>query len=151
LKTYQPKTEETVRAWHLVDAQDMILGRLSTEVAVLLRGKHKPTWAPHVDAGDHVVIVNAEKIRITGGSKFTAKRYYRHSGYPGGLRSLTYEQMLEKHPERIVRAAIKGMLPKSRLGRRMLKRLHLYTGAEHKHQAQQPQPYAFRSAKRVEA
>jgi large subunit ribosomal protein L13 len=151
VKTFQPKPNEIERAWHLVDAEGIVLGRLATEVATLLRGKHKPTWAPHVDMGDHVVVVNAEKIRITGGSKFTAKRYFRHSGYPGGLRSLTYEQMLEKHPERIVHAAIKGMLPKNRLGRRMLKKLHVYTGPEHRHQAQQPQPYAFRSAKRVEA
>ncbi|HLG00667.1 MAG TPA: 50S ribosomal protein L13 [Acidimicrobiia bacterium] len=143
MPTFQPKASEIERAWHVIDADGQILGRLATEVAILLRGKHKVIWAPHVDCGDHVVIVNADKVAVTG-AKRTDKRYFRHSGYPGGMKSRSLEEMLATHPDRVVRLAIRGMLPKSRLGRRMLKKLHVYAGPGHPHQAQQPQPYALR-------
>jgi large subunit ribosomal protein L13 len=149
--TYQPKAHEIQRAWHVVDADGMVLGRLASEVAGLLRGKHKPTFAPHVDCGDHVIVVNASKVVVTGTGKPTQKRYFRHSGYPGGLRSLTFEQAFARKPERVLMGAIKGMLPKNRLGRRMLKKLRVYAGPEHRHAAQQPQPYTLRAARRVEA
>lgn len=144
MPTYQPKASEIERAWHVIDADGQILGRLATEVSVLLRGKHKVIWAPHVDCGDHVVIVNADKVAVTG-AKRTEKRYFRHSGYPGGMKSRSLEEMLATHPDRVVRLAIRGMLPKSRLGRRMLKKLHVYAGPGHPHEAQQPQPYALRA------
>lgn len=149
--TYQPKAAEIQRAWHVVDAEGVVLGRLAAEVAHLLRGKHKPTYAPHVDCGDHVVVVNCAKIVVKGNKKPIEKRYFRHSGYPGGLRSLTFEQLFERDPERVVHNAVKGMLPKGRLGRRMLKKLRVYAEAEHPHAAQQPQPYALKWASRVEA
>lgn len=144
MPTYQPKASEIERAWLVVDADGAVLGRLATEVATLLRGKHKPIWAPHVDCGDNVVILNAAKVEVTG-TKGTDKRYFRHSGYPGGIRSRTFDEMIATHPERVVRQAVRGMLPKSRLGRRMLKKLHVYPGPTHPHQAQQPQPYARRT------
>lgn len=143
MPTYQPKASEIERAWHVIDADGAVLGRLSTEVATLLRGKHKPIWSPHVDCGDNVVIVNAAKVEVTG-AKRTEKRYWRHSGYPGGMKSRSFDDMIDRHPDRVIRQAIKGMLPKSRLGRQMIKKLHVYAGPTHPHQAQQPQPYALR-------
>ncbi|MBI2168356.1 MAG: 50S ribosomal protein L13 [Actinobacteria bacterium] len=140
MATYQPKASEIERAWHVIDARGRVLGRLASEVAQLLRGKHKPIWAPHVDCGDHVVIVNAGEVEVTG-SKRTEKRYWRHSGFPGGIRSRSFEEMIERHPDRVVRLAVRGMLPKNRLGRRMLGKLHVYAGPNHPHQAQKPQPY----------
>ncbi len=138
-KTYMAKPGEVTREWYVVDASGKTLGRLATEIARILRGKHKPQYTPHVDVGDFVIVINAEKIAVTG-RKLDQKRYYRHSGYPGGLRSITLRRMLEKHPERVIRLAVKGMLPKNRLGRRMLKKLKVYAGPEHPHQAQQPKP-----------
>ncbi len=138
-KTYMAKPGEVTREWYVVDASGKTLGRLATEIARILRGKHKPQYTPHVDVGDFVIVINAEKIAVTG-RKLDQKRYYRHSGYPGGLRSITLRRQLEKHPERVIRAAVKGMLPKNRLGRRMLKKLKVYAGPEHPHQAQQPKP-----------
>ena len=139
MKTYSPKAGEIERAWYVVDADGAVLGRLASEVAQILRGKHKPTWAPHLDAGDHVIVVNAGGVRLTG-EKDQKKIYYSHSGYPGGLREVEYERMAREKPERVVEKAIRGMLPKSRLGRRMLRKLSVYRGPEHPHQAQQPQP-----------
>lgn len=138
-KTYMAKPGEVTREWYVVDASGKTLGRLATEIARILRGKHKPQYTPHVDVGDFVIVINAEKIAVTG-RKLDQKRYYRHSGYPGGLHSITLRRMLEKHPERVIRLAVKGMLPKNRLGRRMLKKLKVYAGPEHPHQAQQPKP-----------
>lgn len=139
MKTHSTRPQEITRDWWLVDAQGAVLGRLASEVAKLLRGKHKPNFTPHLDVGDHVVVVNAAKIVLTG-NKITQKRYYRHSGYPGGLRSKTYEQFLVDHPERAIEKAVKGMLPGNRLGRAMLKKLKVYAGAEHPHKAQHPKP-----------
>ncbi len=137
VKTYTPKESEIERKWFVVDAEDMVLGRLATQVATVLRGKHKPQFTPNLDAGDFVVVVNAEKVRVTGG-KFHQKRYYHHSRYPGGMRSLTFEQMIEKHPERVIQTAVRGMLPKNALGKRMLRKLRVYSGPEHPHSGQQP-------------
>ncbi|MGK2927353.1 MAG: 50S ribosomal protein L13, partial [Lysobacterales bacterium] len=125
------------RDWHLVDATDKTLGRLAAILASRLRGKHKPEFTPHVDTGDHIVVVNAEKIRVTG-NKMQDKMYYRHTGYIGNLKSINLEKQLQKHPERVIQAAVKGMLPKNPLGRAMFKKLHVYAGPEHPHQAQQP-------------
>jgi large subunit ribosomal protein L13 len=140
VRTFSPKATDIQRDWYVIDAQGAVLGRLATEVATLLRGKHKPTWAPHVDTGDHVVIVNAARLAIDP-RKAEAKQYHRHSGYPGGLSSTNLAQMLAKHPDRVVRSAVKGMLPKNRLGRQMLKKLRVYAGPAHPHAAQQPKPY----------
>ncbi|HLT18312.1 MAG TPA: 50S ribosomal protein L13 [Thermomicrobiales bacterium] len=137
VKTYVPKESEIERKWYIVDAEDAVLGRLATEVASILRGKHKPQFTPHLDAGDYVIVVNAEKVRVTG-AKENQKMYYRHSRYPGGLRSMTFNQMIEKHPERVIEAAVRGMLPKNALGRRMLRKLRVFTGPDHPHAAQQP-------------
>jgi large subunit ribosomal protein L13 len=137
LRTFTPKPSDITRNWHVIDADGAILGRLATEVATLLRGKHKPIWAPHVDTGDHVVIVNAAKIAV-GPRKRLQKTYYRHSGYPGGVRSESLEQLLARNPERVVRLAVRRMLPKGPLGRAMLKKLRIYAGPTHPHQAQQP-------------
>lgn len=142
MSTYSPKASEIERVWHVVDADGLVLGRLATEVARLLRGKHKPTFTPHLDTGDHVVVVNADKVVLTA-SKAGAKRVYRHSGYPGGLRSATYAELLRAKPEEAVRRSIKGMLPKNRLGRQMLTKLKVYAGPTHPHAAQQPQPYTI--------
>lgn len=139
MKTYSPKVKDIRRAWYVVDADGATLGRLASEVARILRGKHKPTYAPHMDMGDHVVVVNAEKIRVTGG-KETKKLYRHHSQYPGGLREVPYERLARKRPERVVEKAIRGMLPHNRLGRRMAGKLAVYAGPEHPHQAQQPVP-----------
>jgi large subunit ribosomal protein L13 len=136
-KTYTPKPADVERAWFVVDAEGIPLGRLSSEVAALLRGKHKPTYAPHVDGGDHVIVINAEKVAVTS-DKSKTKIYYRHSGYPGGLKAESFERLQERRPEAIIERAIKGMLPKNRLGRQMGRKLKVYAGAEHPHAAQMP-------------
>ena len=140
MSTYSPKPGDITRAWHVIDATDVVLGRLAAQAATLLRGKHKPMYAPHMDTGDFVVIVNAEKVAVTG-NKRADKFVYRHSGYPGGLRQRSVGEMLEKQPDRLVEKAIKGMLPKNRLGRAMGKKLKVYAGPEHPHAAQKPTPY----------
>jgi large subunit ribosomal protein L13 len=140
VSTYSPKPGDITHAWHVIDATDVVLGRLAAQAATLLRGKHKPMYAPHVDTGDFVVIVNAEKVAVTG-NKRADKFVYRHSGYPGGLRQRSVGEMLEKQPDRLVEKAIKGMLPKNRLGRAMGKKLKVYAGPEHPHAAQKPTPY----------
>ena len=140
MRTYTPKPADVERQWHVIDATDVVLGRLASQVATLLRGKHKPIYAPHLDTGDFVIIVNADKVALSG-KKLEQKRAYRHSGYPGGLRSVSYAELLEKHPERAVEKAIKGMLPKTKLGRKMFGKVKVYAGPEHPHQAQQPVPY----------
>ncbi|MGD2051233.1 MAG: 50S ribosomal protein L13 [Acidimicrobiia bacterium] len=142
-KTYTPRPGDIVRAWHVVDATDVPLGRLASAVAHLLRGKHRPTFAPHVDCGDYVIVINAEKIAVTG-NKETEKVYYRHSGYPGGIRSETLAEMRRSYPERIIQNAVRGMLPKNRLGRQVLSKLKVYAGPDHPHAAQNPQPLDIR-------
>ncbi|HBR89355.1 MAG TPA: 50S ribosomal protein L13 [Microbacterium sp.] len=142
MSTYTPKASEIQRAWHVVDADGLILGRMASGVAAILRGKHKPTFAPHVDMGDFVVIVNADKVALTG-QKLQKKMAYRHSGYPGGLKAVSYEELLEKNPVRAVEKAVRGMLPKNSLGRQQLSKLKVYAGAEHPHAAQQPQTYTL--------
>lgn len=137
MKTYSQKASEVSRDWYVVDADGQTVGRLSTQIATLLRGKHKPTFSPNIDGGDFVVIINAEKIQLLG-KKQDQKMYYRHSNYPGGFKSVSYRRMLATHPDRILRYAIKGMLPKTRLGRRQLVKLRIYAGATHPHLAQQP-------------
>lgn len=137
-RTYVTKPEDIERDWYVVDASGQTLGRLASEVAQIIRGKHKPTFSPAVDVGDYVIVVNAEKIHVTG-RKLDQKMYYRHSGYPGGLKELTLGRMLEEHPTRVIQLAVKGMLPKNKLGRKMLKKLKVYAGSEHPHQAQQPE------------
>lgn len=139
MPTFTPKQSDIHRAWHVIDAEGQVLGRVATEVATLLRGKHKPIWAPHVDTGDHVVVVNASKLAVTP-RKADQKSYYRHSGYPGGLREESLAHLLERDPQRVVRLAVKGMLPKNRLGRSMLRKLRVYAGPTHPHVAQRPQP-----------
>ncbi len=140
MKTYSAKSEEVTREWYIVNAEGVVLGRLAAEIAKRLRGKHKPIYTPHVDTGDYVVVVNAEKIALTG-KKLTDKMYYRHSGYPGGLKETSAQKMLEKKPEDLLRLAVKGMLPKNSLGRSMLKKLKIYSGGEHPHAAQMPQTW----------
>lgn len=137
MKTYYAKPGEVQREWLLVDATDMTLGRLASEVAQILRGKNKPTYTPHVDTGDFVVVINAEKIKVTG-AKVTDKVYYHHTGHPGGLKSETFKEAMEKHPTRVIEHAVAGMLPKNTLGRQMRKKLKVYAGPEHPHQAQNP-------------
>jgi len=137
VRTYSPKASEIKRDWWVVDATGQTLGRLATKIATILRGKHKPIYAPHMDCGDHVIVINADKIRVTG-KKLDQKVYYRHSGYPGGLKSITLREQLQKHPERVIYLAVRGMLPKNRLGRRMIKKLRVYASDSHPHQAQQP-------------
>jgi large subunit ribosomal protein L13 len=137
MKTFSPRPRDIERRWYVVDADGVVLGRLASHVATLLRGKHKPIYAPHADTGDHVIVVNAKGVRVTGGKEFE-KVYYRHSGYPGGLRKIGYEGLLAERPVLAVEKAIGGMLPKNRLGRQMLKKLSVYEGAEHPHQAQKP-------------
>ncbi len=146
MPTYSPKPSDIERAWHVVDADGAVLGRLATEVATLLRGKHKAIWAPHVDTGDHVIVVNAAKLAITP-RKADQKLYYRHSGYPGGLRKTNLAHVLERDPEKVVRLAVRGMLPKNRLGRSMLRKLRVYAGPTHPHAAQQQQPRTLASAR----
>jgi len=143
--TFSPKPSDITRSWHVVDAEDAVLGRLATEVARLLRGKHKPIYAPHVDTGDHVIVVNAAKVAMSAG-KADKQRVYRHSGYPGGLRSQTYAELLAARPEEAVRRAVRGMLPKGTLGRRMLRKLKVYAGPAHPHAAQKPQPFDLRAS-----
>lgn len=140
VRTYSPKPGEVPREWHVIDATDVVLGRLASQVATLLRGKHKPSFARHVDTGDFVIVVNAAKVALTG-NKREQKLAYRHSGYPGGLRSVSYRDLLDTRPQRVVEKAVKGMLPHTTLGRQMLRKLKVYAGPEHPHQAQQPQPY----------
>jgi large subunit ribosomal protein L13 len=137
VRTYSPKASEITRKWYVVDAEDLVLGRLSTEVARILRGKHKPTFAPHMDMGDHVIVINAEKIRLTG-LKADSKLYRRYTGFLGGLREESFVKLLDRKPELILEQAIKGMLPKSKLGRQMATKLKVYRGEQHPHQAQQP-------------
>jgi len=138
VKTFVAKPDEVNRKWFLVDAEGEILGRVASQVASLLRGKHKPIYTPHVDCGDHVIIINADKIRVTG-RKAAQKRYYRHSGHPGGLRSDTFEQLMQKNPEKVLERAVWGMLPHNKLGRKMYKKLKVYVGESHPHAAQQPE------------
>ncbi len=140
MRTYSPKAGDVTRSWHVIDATDVVLGRLATHAATLLRGKHKPIFAPHVDSGDFVVIINAEKIALSG-NKRDAKFVYRHSGHPGGLRRRSVGEMIEKQPDRLVEKAIEGMLPKNRLGRAMISKLKVYAGPEHPHVAQKPTPF----------
>ena len=137
MKTYAVKASEIDRGWWLIDATDQPLGRLATRVATLLSGKHKPIWSPHLDTGDHVVVVNASRIRVTG-NKLSQKHYYRHSNYPGGLREESLADLLARKPERVVEMAVKGMLPSNRLGKAMFRKLKVYPGADHPHQAQRP-------------
>jgi large subunit ribosomal protein L13 len=140
VRTYSPKASELKNEWLIIDATDVVLGRLATHAAALLRGKHKPTFAPHMDNGDFVIIINAEKIALTG-AKLLQKKAYRHSGYPGGLTATTYAELLERSPEKAVEKAIKGMLPRTKLGNAQLGKLKVYRGAEHPHAAQQPKPF----------
>ncbi|WES62799.1 50S ribosomal protein L13 [Microbacter sp. GSS18] len=141
-RTYTPKAGEAQREWLVIDATDVVLGRLASHAAAILRGKHKPTFAPHVDMGDFVIIINADKVALTG-QKLQKKMAYRHSGYPGGLKAVSYEELLEKNPVRAVEKAVRGMLPKNTLGRQQLSKLKVYAGAEHPHAAQQPKTYTF--------
>ena len=142
MRTYSPKAHELSNEWLIIDATDVVLGRLATHAAALLRGKHKPTFAPHMDNGDFVIIINAEKVALTG-AKLAQKKAYRHSGYPGGLTATTYSELLEKNPEKAVEKAIRGMLPKNSLGRQQLDKLKVYAGASHPHAAQQPKPFTI--------
>ena len=142
MRTYSPKPDDIEKVWHVIDATDVVLGRLATHTAVLLRGKHKPTFAPHVDTGDFVIIINADKVALTG-AKAQQKRAYRHSGFPGGLSSLTYAELLDKDPRRAVEKAVRGMLPKNSLARQQLSKLKVYSGPSHPHAAQKPVPFDF--------
>ena len=137
MKTYTATPSTIKREWFVIDASDKVLGRLATTVADRLRGKHKPEYTPHMDTGDYIVIINAEKVRVTG-RKFTDKKYYRHTGYPGGLKETTFDKMQDKAPEEIIKKAVKGMMPKGPLGREMFRKLKIYAGPEHQHNAQQP-------------
>lgn len=137
MKTYTAKPSDIKREWHLIDAKDKVLGRIATEIARRLRGKHKPEYTPHIDTGDYLVVINAEKIRVTG-RKASQKVYYRHSGYPGGLKSITFEKLILRAPHRAIELAVKGMLPRGPLGRAMFRKLHVYSGPQHKHEAQKP-------------
>jgi large subunit ribosomal protein L13 len=140
IKTYTPKPEDIQREWLVVDAKDQTLGRLASQIAHLLRGKHKPIFSPHMDVGDYVIVINCDKVRVTG-RKLDQKNYYWHSGYPGGLRSRTLREQLDKFPERVIEAAVRGMLPKNKLGRQMIKKLKVYKGDSHPHAAQKPKVY----------
>jgi large subunit ribosomal protein L13 len=147
-KTFVPKKTDIERKWFVVDAEGQTLGRLATHIASILRGKHKPMYTPHLDVGDYVVVINAEKIEVTGG-KFEKKAYYRHSGYPGGIRQTVYKDLLAKHPERVIEAAVRGMLPHTNLGRQQFTKLKVYPGPNHPHAAQQPTKLEFSAAARV--
>ncbi len=147
MRTFSPKPSDVQRAWHVVDADGLVLGRMASEVARLLRGKHKPIFAPHIDTGDHVIVVNAAKVVLTSG-KEAKKVAYRHSGYPGGLKQVRYTDLMANDPEEVVRRAVRGMLPKGPLGRGMLKKLKIYAGPEHPHAAQLPQPRSMAAATR---
>jgi large subunit ribosomal protein L13 len=148
LRTFSPKVSEIERAWYVVDADGLVLGRLASEVARILRGKHRPYFAPHVDTGDHVVVVNAAKVVLTSG-KADDKLAYSHSGYPGGLKSTSYAELLEKSPDELIRRSIRGMLPKNTLGRQMLGKLNVYAGPDHPHAAQRPEPLELPAARRA--
>ncbi|HOB91615.1 MAG: 50S ribosomal protein L13 [Bacillota bacterium] len=137
-RSYMAKPEEVVRKWYVVDASGRTLGRLASKVAAILRGKHKPTYTPHVDTGDYVIVVNADKVVVTG-NKARDKVYYHHTQYPGGLRSITFEDLMKKSPERVIERAVRGMLPRNRLGRSMIKKLKVYASPDHPHQAQKPE------------
>ena len=137
MKTFSAKADEVKRDWYVVDASEKVLGRLATEIARRLRGKHKAEYTPHVDTGDYIIVTNAEKVMVTG-RKFKEKIYYNHSGFPGGIKSITFNKLQEKNPTRIIERAVKGMLPRNPLGREMYRKLKIYTGAEHPHDAQQP-------------
>jgi large subunit ribosomal protein L13 len=141
-RTFTPKASEIQRDWVVIDATDVVLGRLASHTAAILRGKNKPTFAPHVDTGDFVIIINADKVALTG-QKALQKKAYRHSGYPGGLKAVSYSELLEKNPVRAVEKAVRGMLPKNTIGRAQLRKLKVYTGSEHPHAAQQPKTYTF--------
>jgi large subunit ribosomal protein L13 len=143
VRTYSPKPGDIERQWHVIDASDVVLGRLASHAATLLRGKHKPTFAPHMDTGDFVIVVNAAKVALTGNKRAT-KFAYRHSGYPGGLKATSYEELLTKNPARAVELAVKGMIPHNRLGRQQLTKLKVYAGPEHPHAAQQPKPFEIK-------
>lgn len=145
-RTFSPKPGDIERSWYVVDATNIPLGRLASEVAQVLRGKHKPTYAPHVDGGDHVIVVNADKVHVSG-NKEIEKLYFRHSGYPGGLRAETLSQVRETHPERLVEVAVRGMLPKNRLGRQINSKLKVYAGPDHPHQSQSPEPMTLKYRK----
>jgi large subunit ribosomal protein L13 len=147
VRTFQPKASDIQRAWHVIDADGLVLGKVATEAATLLRGKHKTIWAPHADVGDHVVVVNADRLDV-GLRKAQAKRYWRHSGYPGSIRSETLESLLARDATQVVRKAVRGMLPHGPLGRQMGRRLRVYRGPTHPHAAQQPQPRAVASTRR---
>jgi large subunit ribosomal protein L13 len=148
VRTFSPKPSDITRAWHVVDADGLVLGRLSTEVASILRGKHKPIFSPHVDTGDHVIVINADKVVMTA-NKAESKLAYRHSGYPGGLTSTPYAELLAERADEVVRNAVRGMLPRNRLGRQMIDKLKVYNGPEHPHAAQSPQPLEFPGARRT--
>jgi large subunit ribosomal protein L13 len=147
-KTYSAKRDELDARWYVIDAQDKVLGRVATEIATILRGKHKPTFTPHLNCGDYVVVVNAKKVAVTG-DRLDSKIYYRHSQYPGGLKQETLRQVLQKHPERAIERAVKGMLPHNRLGAQILTRLKVYPGPTHPHEAQQPAPWSRPTAEQV--
>jgi large subunit ribosomal protein L13 len=147
VRTYSPKPGEVARTWHVIDAEDVVLGRLASNVATLLRGKHKPTFAPHVDTGDFVIIVNADKVVLTG-NKREQSFAYRHSGYPGGLRKQSFGELLDTRPERLLEKVVRGMLPKNKLGRAQSKKLKVYAGPEHPHAAQQPKPFEIAKVSR---
>lgn len=142
MKTFSAKPETVQRDWYVVDAADKTLGRLATEIATRLRGKHKPEFTPHVDTGDYIVVINAEKVRVTG-NKGSDKIYYSHTGFPGGIKSISFDKLIEKAPERTIQSAVKGMLPRGPLGRAMFKKLKVYAGQEHPHTAQQPKELAI--------
>ena len=148
MPTYSPKPSEITRAWHVVDGDGVVLGRLASEVAVLLRGKHKPIYAPHLDTGDHVIVVNAAEVVMSAG-KAEKIKIYRHSGYPGGLRATSYAELLEEQPAELIRRSVRGMLPKNSLGRQMLSKLNVYAGPDHPHAAQKPQPLELPEARRA--
>jgi large subunit ribosomal protein L13 len=142
VRTYTTKPEDIKREWFVIDATGMTLGRLATQIATVLKGKHKPIYSPHMDTGDFVIVVNAHKVRVTG-RKLDQKIYYRHSGYPGGLKEISLRDQLDRHPDRVIRLAVRGMLPKNRLGRQMIKKLKVYATPGHPHEAQQPKPFAM--------
>jgi len=142
VRTYTPKAGEIQHDWYVIDAAGLTLGRLASQIASVLRGKHKPTYSPHMDCGDFVIVVNAHKIRVTG-RKLDQKFYYRHSGYPGGLKAISLRDKLDRHPDRVIQLAVRGMLPKNRLGRQMIKKLKIYATPDHPHEAQQPKPFQF--------
>ena len=150
MRTFSPKASDIQHQWHVIDASDVVLGRLASHAAVLLRGKHKPIFAPHVDTGDFVIVVNAEKVALSG-RKLEQKRAYRHSGYPGGLRSMAYGELMDRHPERVIEKAVRGMLPKNSLGRSMLRKLKVYAGPDHPHQAQKPVPFEIKQVAQHDA